>query len=136
MTLNTDDAVSVPARTRFLAEVRNIDVHQHLWPIGFQEALRRRTSAPRLVDWTLLVDGEPPYQVDPRAHDATARAAIEDHLGAALVIRGLSSPLGIEDLPADQADDLLDAWHDGVADLPNRFRAGPRYADASRTSMD
>lgn len=91
------------------------------------------TSAPRLVDWTLLVDGEPPYQVDPRAHDATARAAIEDHLGADLVILGLSSPLGIEDLPADQADDLFDAWHDGVTDLPNRFRG---WASVRRREPD
>ena len=42
-----------------------VDVHQHLWPAELVEALRARTGAPRLDGWTLLLDGEPPYPVEP-----------------------------------------------------------------------
>ena len=47
-----------------------VDLHQHLWPESFVEALRRRRTAPRLDGWTLHLDGEPPYAVDPADHDA------------------------------------------------------------------
>jgi Amidohydrolase len=97
-----------------------IDVHQHLWPPALIEALRRRTSAPRLVGWTLYLPGEPPYPVRPAAHDLGARRDLDADADAVLV--SLSSPLGIEDLPPDQAAPLLDAWHAGAAALPVPFR--------------
>lgn len=111
--------------TRFLPDdppaVRRgtVDVHQHLWPPAFVEALRRRTTTPRLVGWTLHLAGEPPYEVDPRQHDATARAA--DEISDDRLI-SLSSPLGIEELPPDEAQILLDAWHLGAAALAPHFR--------------
>ena len=108
--------------TRSPTVAGNIDVHQHLWPPELVEALRRRTSAPRMVGWTLLLDGEPPYHVDPGAHDIAARSRIEHDGGADLVILSLSSPLGIEDLPGEEANQLLRAWHEGVRALPDRFR--------------
>ena len=39
------------------------------------------------------------------------------------IVLGLSSPLGIEDLPPEQAAPLLAAWHDGVARLRPDFDA-------------
>jgi predicted TIM-barrel fold metal-dependent hydrolase len=120
-------------RSATTSGVAQIDVHQHLWPPGFIEALRRRTSAPRLAGWTLLLDGEPPYQVDPRAHDVGARGALEDTNGADVVVLGISSPLGIEDLPVESATPLLDAWHDGIADLPTRYRG---WASVTRRDPD
>jgi len=97
---------------------RSIDVHQHVWPPALVDALRRRTSPPMLRGWTLHLGGEPPFEVDPRDHDPNARAALEP--GAALV--SLSSPLGLEALPPDDAQPLLDAWHEGVRELPDPFR--------------
>jgi hypothetical protein len=96
-----------------------IDVHQHLWPTELIDALRARRRAPRIVGWTLLLDGEPPYDVTPADHQSSARRALD---GGRIVI-GLSSPLGIEDLPAGEGADLLTAWHDGAAALRPDFDA-------------
>jgi hypothetical protein len=97
----------------------SIDVHQHLWTSAFVDALRRRTAAPRLDGWTLLLEGEPPYEVDPRDHDPELRATPD--LDLALV--SLSSPLGVECLPAAEAWPIIDAYHDGALSLPAPFRA-------------
>jgi hypothetical protein len=97
------------------------DIHQHVWPPELVEALRRRRRAPRLVGWTLHLDGEAPYEVDPRAHDASARAAAEDATGIDRALVSLSSPLGIESLPPADAAPLLAAWHAGADGLPDRF---------------
>lgn len=99
-----------------------IDVHQHLWPAALIEALRRRTRPPRLDGWTLHLAGEPPFAVDPDAHDPDRRAAAEP-ADRRLALVSLSAPLGIEGLPPDQAVPLLDAWHTGAAALPAPFAA-------------
>jgi hypothetical protein len=100
-----------------------IDVHQHLWPPTLVEALRGlpRSGSVRLDGWTLHLPGEPPYEVDPAHHDLALRVAQEERTATALV--SLSSPLGIEDMPADVALPLLAAWHDGAVHLPAPFRA-------------
>ena len=98
-----------------------VDVHQHLWPAPFIDALRTRTHRPRLDGWTLHLVGEPPCEVEPIAHDPAARAALDPDLGRALV--SLSSPLGIESLPPDEAAPLLGAWHEGALALPEPFGA-------------
>jgi 6-methylsalicylate decarboxylase len=115
------------------ADARVIDVHQHLWPEPLIEALRARTATPRLRGWTLEVAGEGDYEVDPASHDVEARAAgaIADGLDLALV--SLSSPLGIEALPPDEAAELLAAYHDGVLGLPAPFGA---WAAACLTEVD
>ncbi len=99
-------------------ELPSIDVHQHLWPEPFLDELRRRREPPRLRGWTLQLDGEPDYAVDPRAQDPRARAAQEHRDGTGRALVSLSSPLGIEWLPPAQAAPLLDAWHSGAAALP------------------
>ena len=96
-----------------------IDIHQHLWPSELIDALRARQHPPRMAGWTLLLDGEPPYEVSPDDHQAHGRRAAEP----GRIVVGLSSPLGIEDLPADQARPLLSAWHDGAAALRPEFDA-------------
>lgn len=95
-----------------------IDIHQHLWPPALLDALRRRRESPWLDGWTLHLAGEPPFAVPPADHDPERRRATEP----GRVVLGLSSPLGIEDLPSEQARPLLDAWH-GVADLRPDFDA-------------
>ncbi|WP_194910497.1 amidohydrolase [Catenulispora rubra] len=98
-----------------------IDVHQHLWSAAFSDALRRRRTAPFLDGWTLHLDGEPPYAVDPAAHDVQARAAAERSAGVGLALVSLSAPLGIEYLPPDEAVALLDAYHVGALESPDPF---------------
>lgn len=96
-----------------------IDIHQHLWPPALLDALRRRREPPFLDGWTLHLAGEPPFAVPPDDHDPRRRRAAE----TGRVVLGLSSPLGIEDLPSDEARPLLDAWHEGVAELRPDFDA-------------
>ncbi|MFI6387564.1 amidohydrolase family protein [Nonomuraea sp. NPDC050540] len=95
----------------------SIDVHQHLWTRSFVEALRARTAAPYLDGWTLFLDGEPPYEVNPADHDPATRETCE------LALVSLSSPLGIESLPPEESWPLIEAYHDGALALPERFGA-------------
>ncbi len=110
-----------------------VDVHQHLWPRELIEALRARRKAPRLRGWTLELDGEPDYVIDPACHDVETRAAqvIGDGLDVALV--SLSSPLGIEALAPEEAGELLAAYHEGVLSLPAPFGA---WAAVCLTDID
>ncbi|MFF7705708.1 amidohydrolase family protein [Streptomyces lydicus] len=95
------------------------DVHQHLWPRALAEQLRIRTRPPRLDGWTLHLAGEPPHEVRPEDHDLSRRAGLDPGLQRIAV--SLSSPLGIEQLAPDEAGPLLDAWHEGVRELPEPF---------------
>lgn len=108
-----------------------VDVHQHLWPEPFVEALRARTRPPLLRDWTLHTATEAPYAVNPAEHDPARRS--EQDRAAARVLVSLSSPLGIEDLPPDEAQPLLDAWHAGANRLPEPFAA---WASVSHREPD
>jgi len=102
-----------------------IDVHQHLWPEPLLAALAARRRAPRLVrtpsGWELRLDTEPPSPLSLPDHDPARRGALvyADGLDRALV--ALSSPLGIEALPAGEAEPLLAAYHDGVRALGAPF---------------
>lgn len=106
----------------------SVDVHQHLWPAALVEALRRRRTAPRLVGWTLHLAGEPPYEVDPAAHEPAKRAAAEP-ADRSLALVSLSAPLGIEALPPAEGEPLLGAWHEGAAELPAPFAAWASVSD-------
>ena len=110
-----------------------VDVHQHLWPKSLLEALRRRRRAPRMVGWTLVLDGEPEFAVDPADHDVARRQAqaLDDELD--LVLLSPSSPLGIEWLAPEEALPLLDAYHQGVLALPSPFLA---WASACLSEVD
>lgn len=101
------------------ARLGGTDVHQHLWPAGLVEQLRRRCTPPMLREWTLLLAGEPACELNPADHDPAVRAALDPQLDRVLV--SLSSALGIEGLPPDEAQPLLDAWHAGAEGLPAPF---------------
>lgn len=98
-----------------------IDCHQHLWPAAFVNALRARTTLPRMEDWTLLVLGEAPYEIRAAEHDVEVRRAREIREGKDQVLLSLSSPLGIEHLPLDEARKLIDTWHDSALELGEPF---------------
>ncbi|AQZ69213.1 amidohydrolase 2 [[Actinomadura] parvosata subsp. kistnae] len=100
----------------------SVDVHQHLWTSTFLDALRARDTPPYLDGWTLILDGEPPYEVDPADHDPS------DHerrgtAGLELALVSLSSPLGIEFLPPEESWPLIDAYHDGALALGEPYGA-------------
>jgi 6-methylsalicylate decarboxylase len=104
-----------------------IDTHQHLWPEGLLRALAVRREPPMLVrhaeGWALRLRGEPEAPVDLGDHDPDRRAALVDADGLDRALVAPSTPLGIEALPAAEAEPLLDAYHDGVAALPPAFGA-------------
>lgn len=98
------------------------DLHQHLWPEPFLEALRERRSGPRLDGWELHVPGERTYAIDPAGHDPEARAALALQDGDELVCIAASAALGLDRLPPAQAGELAEAWLEGALAL------GPPFA--------
>ena len=120
-----------------------VDSHQHLWPETLVAALSHRREPPLIFrddrGWFVRLRGEPDSAVDLADHDPELRGQwVEaDALDRALI--AISSPLGIEALPPDEALPLLEAYHDGVAALDDRFGAwgavalaeiDPRQVDA------
>jgi 6-methylsalicylate decarboxylase len=118
------------------------DLHQHLWPAPFLEALRARRSGPRLDGWELHLPGERTHSIDPAAHDREARAALAAAHGDDLVCIAPSAALGLDRLPPSQAEELADAWLDGALALGEPFRpwamAGIQKPDAAalRDALD
>ena len=103
------------------------DIHQHLWPEPLLRELSGRSEPPRLerraTGWVLRLQGEPEAPVDLADHDPDRRAALVDADGLERALVAPSVPLGIEALPPDEAEPLLEAYHDGVAALPAAFGA-------------
>ena len=61
--------------------------------------------------------------MDPTAHDVATRVAADRETGVTTACLSLSAPLGIERLRRPEAQPLIDAWHRGVRELPDHFRA-------------
>lgn len=114
-------AAAIRCLRRSEEAVLRTDCHQHLWPQTLVQALRARRSPPRLDGWTLHLEGEAPYVVQPGDNDPVSRAERERAEGTGRVLLSLSSPLGIEHLPAAQCSPLLDAWHQGASALGAPF---------------
>ncbi|HET9720161.1 MAG TPA: hypothetical protein VFP55_08800 [Solirubrobacteraceae bacterium] len=110
-----------------------VDVHQHLMPASLIEALRRRTTPPRLRGWDLELADEPIYAVRPGDHDVHARSAQAAADGLALALVSLSSALGVEHLPPEESRELIDAFHQGALELPAPFRP---WASACLSELD
>ena len=109
-----------------MRSVPRSDLHQHLWPEDLIRALASRSAPPCLrrgvSGWILELPGEPPCPVALADHDPVARALEAERDGIDRIGIALSVPLGIELLPAAEAQPLLDAFHDGVAGLGDPFR--------------
>ncbi|MQA60533.1 MAG: amidohydrolase [Actinophytocola sp.] len=101
-----------------------IDVHQHLVPPALEDALRRRGQPPLLDGDTLHRDGCAPAAFGPGHFDVEARVAQLEEDGCAKALISLSSPLGLEYLPPEEAWPLLDHHdkplliHPGPVSLP------------------
>src|SRR4051794_15670440 len=117
-----------------------IDVHQHLWPEPLLAELSRRAEPPCLrrfgSDWMLHVAGEPPSRLDPAAVgiDRRLEQLAQDGTDRALV--ALSSVLGVEGLPEDEARPLLAAFAAGTAELPDAIDAWGSLALRSAAPAD
>jgi hypothetical protein len=97
------------------------DVHQHLWPEALVAALTWRREPPFIRrsagDWLLRLRDEPDHRFDPADHDPVARAQQLAVDGVQRALVAMSSPLGIESLPRDEAEPLLEAHNAGLLAL-------------------
>src|SRR3954470_12490881 len=104
-----------------------VDIHQHLWPERLIDELSRRDRPPFIrkagARWKLRLDGEPEHLFDLSQHDASLRARLLGGEGVDRAVISLSIPLGIEGLPADEAEPLLESYHAGVLELGEPFDA-------------
>lgn len=107
-----------------------IDVHRHVWTRPLIDALSARHSLPRVVrvaDETVLeIAGEASSIVDlgPETRALGRGPVVAEDLD--LVVVAISSPLGIEALPRQQALALIEAHLAGIEALGPRFAAwGP-----------
>ena len=99
--------------------MRSADVHQHLWPEAVLRVLERRSAAPRAYwqdgRWHLELQGEPGFAVLPEHHEPAQRAA---GLTVDQALVALSSPVGLEVLPARDALAAIAAWQQAATELP------------------
>jgi predicted TIM-barrel fold metal-dependent hydrolase len=117
-----------------------VDLHQHVWTAPLLAALRRRDRFPYVrSDGVLSVlhsAGEQPYLIDPSGESPSRRAELVQRDGLDLALVAISHPIGIECLPRYEAEPLIAAHLEGVAQLGPRFGAwgplaldGPEAAD-------
>jgi hypothetical protein len=105
--------------------MENVDVHQHLLSEPLIAELARRQRPPALIrrrgGWTFRVAGEPDSALSFDATNVALRSVglRRDNIDRALV--ALSTALGIETLPAEEAQLLLEAHHLGIDALPTDF---------------
>jgi 6-methylsalicylate decarboxylase len=96
--------------------VAAVDVHQHLWPPAFVEALAQRTSPPRLRGLHLEV-GEGTFELDLRAHELERRLAALDRCELDAAVVSLQPTLDLDSLaPAERAE-LVGTWETGIQEL-------------------
>jgi predicted TIM-barrel fold metal-dependent hydrolase len=112
----------------------HVDVHQHLWTEPLLDALAVRDAPPfvrRTHGVTVLhLAGEQPYVVDTEVETPVRRAQLVHEDGLDLAAIALSSPIGVEALPREEASALIGAYLAGVAELPEEFLAwGPVALD-------
>jgi 6-methylsalicylate decarboxylase len=112
----------------------HVDLHQHIWTEPLLDALAARDEYPfmRRSNGLAVVHcaGESPYVVDTTAETPIRRAGLVHDDGLEVAAIALSSPIGVEALPREEASDLIGAYLSGVVDLPSEFRAwGPVALD-------
>jgi predicted TIM-barrel fold metal-dependent hydrolase len=115
-----------------MRRVNHADLHQHIWTQPLLDRLAARDALPMITrDGSLTVlhsAGEQPYLINVPAEAPERRAELvgDDALDLALI--AISSPIGIEALPREGALELIDAYLDGVAQLPGEFAAWGPFA--------
>ena len=107
-----------------------LDVHQHIWTAPLIDALAARTELPFVRRKGGIAElhaaEERPCVIDLSSQTASRRTRLLDDDRIELAVIALSSPIGIEALPRDEALVVIGAHLDGVQALGQRFAAwGP-----------
>jgi hypothetical protein len=90
-----------------------VDVHQHLWPERFVEALRQRRRPPLIDDDRLVLD-EGTFAVPPGIDDVRGCLRALERAEIDVAVVSLQPTLGTGELPPDERDELELAWIDGT----------------------
>ena len=106
------------------------DLHQHLWPNAFVDALRSRSTPPRL-DGEVLETREGRFEVDLAQHDPETRLAQLDRDGIDVAVLSLQPSLGFDTLDDAERDELELAWVEGARSLID----SPRFVALSPSSV-
>ncbi len=119
-----------------------IDVHQHLWSEPLVEALAARREPPYVSRhgrvWELHLASEAPCTIDIDGDAVNTREALVHLDGLDVAMISLSTVLGTEGLPGDEAQPLLDAYHDSLGELPRSFAGwgAVPWREASAEDLD
>jgi hypothetical protein len=89
-----------------------VDLHQHLWPEPFVEALTRRRDPPRLSGSVLELVGEGASEIDLAAHDLDTRLALLDRWEIDVAVVSLAPTLGVDGNP-----ELVAAYEQGIREV-------------------
>jgi predicted TIM-barrel fold metal-dependent hydrolase len=92
------------------------DVHQHLWPAAFREALAQRTEPPYL-DGDVLHVSEGASTCNQQDHELATRLALLDLHEIETAVVSLQPTLGLETLDSSERDRLVGIWEDGIVEL-------------------
>jgi hypothetical protein len=94
------------------------DLHQHLWPGTFLDALRARSEPPSLAGDELTTQ-EGTFEIDVADHDPGQRLALLDRDGIDVGVVSLQTSLGLERLDGSERGELEDAWVAGMREVVN-----------------
>jgi 6-methylsalicylate decarboxylase len=95
----------------------SVDFHQHLWPESFVSALSRRDRPPCLRGSVLELAWQPPGEVDLGAHDLDTRLELLDRDEIDVAVVSLSTALGIDELPQEEAEELATSYEEGILEV-------------------
>src|SRR3954454_14919747 len=93
-----------------------LDIHQHLWPAAFSDALAQRIELPYL-DGNILNVSEGSSTIDLRDHELGTRLAFLDRHEIETAVVSLQPTLGLETLDASERERLVRTWEDGILEL-------------------
>jgi len=116
----------------FDTAVPTFDVHQHLWPEPLLGALARRRRPPQLRGGVLHLERQGSFELDLRAYGLEARLNDLDRDGIDAAVVSLAPSLEIEELPEDEAEPLLAAYHEGILEAAAESRGRIRPLAAAR----
>ena len=91
----------------------SFDLHQHLWPPAFVDALTARSEPPRITrDRTRLELLDGTWDARLGAHELPTRLELLDRDGVDVAVVSLAPTLGVYGIP-----ELVDAYHGGISEL-------------------
>jgi predicted TIM-barrel fold metal-dependent hydrolase len=97
--------------------VATFDFHRHVWPPELVEAFRARRKPPCLDGDVLELEPGGRFDVDVEAYGIERLLSELDRDAIDAAVVSCPPTLGIELLPAEEAEPLLRAYHEGILEL-------------------